>query len=166
MGDQQGSVPIEPHGHGEQLTLHNKSLWRVWQRPYSSQTSFSPSSCRHMSIQNGTVFPSHLATGVGRLLSCGQWGVQSGNYKFWKVTLLGRRAPSSSFPFLCWLAHGHDSQTGTQEGSWDPSVTRLSLSALDYTDGRNKLLLCLNPCCFGFQCFTVKLLLTNTEHLK
>lgn len=38
---------------------------------------------------------------------------------------------------------------------------RLSISALDYKHG-----LCLDPCHFGFQPFTVKLLLTNTENLK
>lgn len=63
--------------------------------------------------KKGQYFQATLQLGVGGLLSCGQWDVQSDTYKFWKVTLMGRRAPSSSFPFLCWLAHRHDSRTGT-----------------------------------------------------
>lgn len=105
-----------------------------------------------------------LAGAGGRLPSCGPWDVQSSTYQFWEVTLMGRSAPSPSLPPLCRLEYGRDGRISKHKGSGTLVPSDYPCQPwTDHSGGRNKLLRCLNPRCFGFQSFTGKLLLTNTE---
>ena len=149
-------------GCSEDLGLHGESHWRVWQGPRVIPQHPTPSPAGLRLSKMRWYFPDPLQLGVGRLL----WGCKTWYPRPLSSDLNGKGVPASSFPPPCWLECGRDGRISRQGGSGPQAQETVHARLDDYGDGRNKQLLCLNPCHSGFQTSAVKPRLTNPEGLK